>query len=186
MKTEFVARRLDVTAFARAGGEVAGREPLAHFERLAAEVAGVVEGREVVWSVRGEWREQAGDTGQAWLHLVAEASLPMTCQRCLGPADIALEVDRDFRFVADEATAEAEDDESEEDLLVLARDFDVLALVEDELLMALPVVPRHDVCPAPLKMSVADPQAEVALEEAEKAQANPFAALAQLRTGKGQ
>jgi uncharacterized protein len=36
-----------------------------------------------------------------------------------------LRSDRWFRFVADEATAEAEDEESEEDLLVVSRDFDL-------------------------------------------------------------
>jgi len=55
---------------------------------------------------------------------------------------VNLLVDRDFRFVPDEATAMAEDDEAEEDLLVLSGEFDLLALVEDELLMDLPLVPN--------------------------------------------
>ena len=36
---------------------------------------------------------------------------------------------------------------SEEDLLALSREFDLHELIEDELLMALPVVPKHDECP---------------------------------------
>ena len=42
--------------------------------------------------------------------LAVRATFPMTCQRCLAPVDVPLEVDREFRFVADEATAEALDD----------------------------------------------------------------------------
>jgi uncharacterized metal-binding protein YceD (DUF177 family) len=75
----------------------------------------------------------------------------MECQRCLTPVDVPLAVERSFRFVADEATAEALDDESEEDLLALSREFDLRELIEDELLMALPVVPRHDECPRPCR-----------------------------------
>jgi uncharacterized protein len=52
-------------------------------------------------------------------------------------------------------------------------------LIEDELLMALPLVPRHEACPAGLKMAVADPNFDA--QEPEKA--HPFAALAKLRRG---
>ncbi len=45
---------------------------------------------------------------------------------------------RSFRFVADEATAEALDEECDEDLLALSREFDLRELIEDELLMACP------------------------------------------------
>ena len=75
------------------------------------------------------------------------------------------------------ATAEAQDDESEEDLLVVSREFDLRSLIEDELLMAMPLVPLHDVCPSPIKMAVVDPD----FEEAVAAKPNPFAALAALQ-----
>jgi uncharacterized protein len=93
---------------------------------------------------------------------------------------VPVQVQRSFRFVADEATAAAEDDTAEEDLLALSRSFDVLELVEDELLMEMPVAPRHDVCPEDVKMSVADPDFESAAAERE----NPFAVLGRLKQGK--
>jgi uncharacterized protein len=89
-------------------------------------------------------------------------------------------VNRSFRFVPDEATAAAEDDEAEEDLLALSRSFDLVELVEDELLMELPVAPRHDVCPEPVKMSAADTDFDAAAPEKE----NPFALLGRLKVGK--
>jgi uncharacterized protein len=104
----------------------------------------------------------------------------MVCQRCLGPVDVPLQVDQWFRFVADEATAEALDDEVEEDLLALSREFDLHELIEDELLMALPLVPRHDECPDPVQLSTSDEDFDSASAE----RPNPFAALASLRVGK--
>jgi uncharacterized protein len=100
----------------------------------------------------------------------------MTCQRCLEQVEVPLEVDRAFRFVADEATAAAEDDTAEEDLLAVSRAFDLPALLEDELLMEVPVVPRHDVCPHHVPLSSSDP----AFEEA-AAPEHPFARLKVLK-----
>jgi uncharacterized protein len=94
--------------------------------------------------------------------------------------DMPLAVVRSFRFVADEATAAAQDDEVEEDLLALSHSFDLLELVEDELLMEVPVAPRHEVCPEPVKMSTAD----AGFEEAGAERENPFAVLGRLKTGK--
>jgi uncharacterized protein len=50
--------------------------------------------------------------------------------------------------------------------------------VEDELILALPLVPLHEVCPEVLPMSVADPEFEAASERP-----NPFGVLAGLKTG---
>ena len=174
---DFVAGHLDIVAFTDAAGTRQGREPLQTYERLQEEARGPSEGSWVHWQARGELRPVAGSDGERWLHLGVDAALPMTCQRCLTPVVVPLEADCWFRFVADEATAEAQDDESEEDLLVLSREFDLRALIEDELLMAMPLVPLHDVCPIPVKMAVVDPD----FEEAAADKPHPFAALAALQ-----
>lgn len=180
MKSEFDAGRLDLKALAQAGGSLEGAEPLARYPRLAEEAQAPVDTLQVRWSAQGEQRDEVGRPAQIWLHLQAEAVLPQTCQRCLGPVDVPVRVDNSLRFVADEAQAEAEDEESEEDVLVLARDFDLRALVEDELLMALPLVPRHDVCPTEVRLAAQDAD----FDAGEPAQPNPFAVLAQLKKGK--
>ncbi len=178
MSKEFSAARLDVRAFAQSQGHLQGQAPLSAFSRIAQDA--VQEGGQVHWQAEGELVEQAGGSGQVWLHLSADAVVPMTCQRCMAVALIPLEVDRSFRFVADEATAEAEDDDSEEDVLALSREFDLLGLIEDELLMELPVVPRHDVCPAPVSMQSSDADFLQAGEE----KPNPFAVLRGLDVGR--
>ncbi len=183
MQREFVPRPLDVRALAQAGDSISGDSPLGQFERLLAEVPAALTAqaadRQVHWGARGESLAQRTGAAQVWLHLDAQTSLPMVCQRCMAPVDVDLSVERSFRFVADERTAATEDEEAEEDLLVFSRDFDLLALVEDELIMEMPLVPRHDVCPEDVKLVFADEQAGV-LEPAP----SPFAALAALKSRK--
>jgi len=180
MSSEFHARRLDIKAFAQAGATLSGRDALSKYERLFEEADRQGAERPVRWEARGEQRTDAGGHAQIWLYLSAEVSLPLTCQRCLGRADVTVAVDRSFRFVASEEQAEAEDEEAEEDVLALSRDFNLQELVEDELLMSLPVVPRHETCPTEVKLAAQDADFEAA--QAEKP--NPFAALAGLKGGK--
>jgi uncharacterized protein len=90
---------------------------------------------------------------------------------------VPVSVQQAFRFVTDEAIAELEDEDSEEDVLVLSSDMDVWELIEDELIMTVPLVPKHTVCPTQVPMSVADE----AFEAAQEARPNPFAALAKLK-----
>ena len=185
MTKEFSADRLDINAFARQQGRLDGDEPLAGFARLAQEQVPGAPEAQVRWQADGEWQAESASAdhasaGCAWLHLHASVGLTLTCQRCLRPALIPVEAERSFRFVADEATAAAEDEDSDEDVLVASRDFDLRELVEDELLMALPMVPMHEQCPDAVQLSASSPEFEASGGE----KANPFAALASLRIDK--
>ena len=119
-----------------------------------------------------------GGQPEVWLHLEVSAGISLECQRCLRPAAKTLAVGRSLRFVADEAAAAELDAEMDDDVLVLTRALNLQELVEDELLLALPIVPRHDVCPQPLQVSGAEPA-----EQPEPRQ-NPFAALEALKRGR--
>ncbi len=180
MKSENHSRALDVRAFAQSGGSLAGHDPLSKYPRLMEETKGQGAQRLISWSALGEFRVDPAGTGQVWLHLTVEASLPLTCQRCMGPADVAVQVHQSFRFVHDEATAQAQDEDAEEDVLALDPDFKLAQLIEDEVLMALPLVPRHETCPVAVKLVAADPGFEAASAE----KRNPFAVLAKLQGGK--
>lgn len=171
----FDPRRLDVQVFTRSGSELAGRWPQSTMSRLGEGLLKLADApAEVEWSVRGEQRPVRGGAPQIRLHLQARTVVSLECQRCLMPMQQPLEVDRDFLFARDEAEAARLDEESEEDVLVLARVMDLADLVEDELILTLPIVPRHEHCPQPLVA----PEAEAA--EASPRE-NPFAALAALR-----
>ena len=180
MAKEFDAHRLDVRRFAEAAGEISAEDPVGRYARLMAETEGRGADWPLRWTAQGEWRHPGHLYPQAWIHLKAHTALPLVCQRCLAPVEVPVAVERSFRFVADEATAAAEDDEAEEDVLALSRAFDLVELVEDELLMALPVAPRHETCPEPVRLSAGEPEFEAALAERD----NPFAALARLKPGK--
>jgi uncharacterized protein len=182
MKKEFDPRRLDVKTFAEAAAELAGQERLGDHPRLMAETGGRGADMFLAWSATGEMRNPGHVHPEIWLHLEAKTVLSLTCQRCLGPVEVAVEVERPFRFVQDEAVAMAEDDSSEEDLLALSRSFDLVELVEDELLMDLPVAPRHEVCPVPGQLAVADEQFEATPAPRE----NPFALLRRLKARKAE
>lgn len=194
---EFDPARLDVAAFAKEAGELAGRWPLMRFPRLLDSAAvdpiaapgdeSASEGRRsdrgqdlaVTWSARGESRASPGTQHQAWLHLRARAPIELECQRCLAAVHYDLEVDRHFLFVHGEETAARLDEESEDDVLALTRALDLAELIEDELLLTLPLVPRHEVCPEPLL------PAETPEVDDEVAPVHPFAALAGLKRDGG-
>ena len=189
LSLSFRADRLDVEGLAQTNGYLKGQDLLQKYERLRQESCwlevDLTSNESVNWTAKGELIDNAGEASkvkpQIWLHVTAHATLPQTCQRCLGEVGMPLEVNRSYRFVADEATAEAQDDASEEDVLALSREFNLLELVEDELLMALPLVPMHDACPVPPKMAAADPDFEGGAEAIGAGKPNPFAVLAALK-----
>jgi len=169
-------RSLDVKALAKAQMHLEGETPIVELERLAQDCVGELTDH-VAWSVQGAMEPDASGKDAVWLHLEAKATVPLTCQRCLHPVPVALLIEQDFRFVADEETALAEDDESEEDLLVLEDGFDLMALIEDELLMAFPLVPMHPACLS--EQAPTSKEEEAILAESKP---NPFAVLATLKT----
>lgn len=156
--------QLNLQALAAAHGRVVGRLERSSdgdqldtlFSRLASESCVPHGLAHVSWRVQAELRDAADADPQVWLQLEASAAIPMICQRCLNPVVVQVTSQQAFRFVADEATAEIEDDASEEDVLVLTPRFNLLALVEDELIMSVPLVPMHDACPEPVVTQVAD------------------------------
>jgi uncharacterized protein len=177
MSKQLSNRRLDVKEFAEEAGEIAGHEPLRGYPRLLAETQGRAPDTSVSWSARAEIRNPSHVHPQVWLHLRAQVPLSLTCQRCLAPVEVSVAIDRSFRFVADEDMAAAEDEQAEEDVLALSRSFDLIELVEDELLMDLPLAPRHESCP-PVSVALGGEDFAASTEQRE----NPFAVLGKLKT----
>jgi len=168
--------QLDVRHAAAAQWPMEGQDSLSSYERLMQETQGLAGENVLHWTAQVDVRPDVAGQPAHWLHLTVATTLPQICQRCLGPVDVTVQVDREFRFVDSEAVAEQQDEECEEDLLVISREFDLAALVEDEVLMALPLVPRHETCPVKVKLVAADEDFEMPAEKP-----NPFAVLAQLK-----
>lgn len=172
-------RRLDVEALARDGANLDGIEPVDRLPRVVSsllDAASAAETDAVAWQARGELRKPKSPQPEPWLHLDAQASLPLQCQRCLAAVWTPIAVHRAFKFVRGEDVAAELDAEEEEDVLALPRWLDLIELLEDELLLALPLVPRHDICPVPLNAPVAEGETSEP-----EARAHPFASLAALK-----
>lgn len=177
MTSTYDPRKLPLAAFARSGEQLPGSIPVAGLPRLHAQSVDAAREEEAHFSATGSERFDTTGHPQVWLHVSGHCQLTLECQRCLHPARVGLAFERDFRFVANEALAAVEDEESEEDVLVFARQFDLLDLVEDELLLAMPLVPTHASCPVTPQFSVADEDFAAAPPRAP----NPFAILADLK-----
>jgi len=168
-------RRLDLMAVARLGQLLQGTVSQDALPRLVSSVClDVSAGSEVSWSAQPEWRAVKGVAPQLWLHLSARSVVILVCQRCLQPMKQPLVVERSFMFVADEDEAARLDEDSDDDVLVLPKSLDLQTLLEDELILALPIVPRHEACPEPLPR-VGAPDDDI------DAGPHPFASLAVLR-----
>jgi uncharacterized protein len=190
-------RKLDIGAFIESGEALSGATPLAECPRLADGLApGVVADSlpPVEWTAQGRLVPQRVGAPQMWLDLGAKADLTLECQRCLGPVTLPVSIERSIRFVKDEQAAADLDADCEDDVLALARHFDLIALIEDELIMAQPIVPRHDTCPTDVVSLMADeavitpdgrreePGEQEGAPQGEGAgKPNPFAVLAALK-----
>ena len=181
------ASRISVQAFAESGVAISAHTPLQEFTRLALEtvtpeLAAVPTGdSSVKWTARAELRSGSAAAPDIWLHLRADATVPVTCQRCLGTVVLPIGFERWYRFVENEDVAMAQDNESEEDLLVLQTQFDLLALLEDELIMALPMLPMHDACPSPPQLHAGQIDLPGDAARDEPGRPNPFAVLVGLK-----
>ena len=184
MKHQHDPLRLDVAAFAADAAGLAGDWPGPTLARLAELQAPPQDlaWPGVVWAAQGERRAVPAGEAELWLSLQVDTAVWLTCQRCLQPYRLPLALDRRLRFVRGEAQAEALDAESEDDVLALSRSLDLRELIEDELLLALPLVPRHEVCPQPLPVPITVESDEPPEEAPERP--NPFAALQGLKIGK--
>jgi uncharacterized protein len=151
-KQTFKPRRLDVEAFARAGQRLEGRIALDALPRLAGGVAGAGNPQApwADWQVEGWLTQPLAGEAVCRLKLSASAVVELTCQRCLQPLTHPVTFTTTLRFAADEDAAQALDEASDdEDVLALTRALDLQELVEDELIMALPLIPRHGSCSLP-------------------------------------
>jgi uncharacterized protein len=143
----------------------------------------------VSWAARGELRAKIGTAAELYLHLTVEASPWVVCQRCLTPFQEPLDVSVAYLIVASEEEADAVPlDDDEADPIVGSRQFDLYELIEEEVLLSLPLVPKHTVCPSVHEALVTGEAGDIVIERPAEdeparrdASDNPFAALQALK-----
>ncbi len=118
---------------------------------------------------------EPGESGAFRVHGSLSTTLKVDCQRCLGAFDLSLNVSVDIRVMT--GTGSVADLDLDADVLMLGEDklVHVASLVEDELILALPLAPLHPEgqCPATEYQGTKAPMRE-----------NPFAALKTLKLKK--
>lgn len=145
------AEALDVASFCGEGGQMEGERALRQLPRLAEAVRcgddGFAGATLVRWRAAGEVPPQRGGATRWVIGLHVDTDVVLECQRCLQPLAVPLRVERQVVFVRGEDEAARLDEELEDDVLALPARLDLFGLIEDELLLALPLVPRHEACP---------------------------------------
>lgn len=167
---------IDSLEFSRQGRVISGEVAVVALGRLADIVVEPVGALRCI--LRGLPGEQRQD-GKPGLALEVTGSLKFRCQRCLQVMDYPLRVASHLRLLApgemlpDEVVEDDDDVAGDElddewDAIEASREQSVLALIEDEVLLALPIVPKHEACEPPAAMN-------------DEYEPSPFAALAKLK-----
>jgi uncharacterized protein len=129
---------IDSPEFARTHSELHGKitaSDLPRIQDLLSSGEGLIE-----YSLFGD----VNDKGKPILRLEVKGKLPLQCQRCLGPMVYDVDLSSRLELVKGlEQLSEEGDEVDEVDQIEADPKLDVLALVEDEILLGLPVAPRH-------------------------------------------
>ena len=150
---------IDGLAFARNAAALEGRLGMQSLPRLAQSGCSAAA---LDFVLTGEVNER----GRPGLKLAVDGRVRLECQRCLGSLEFPLHLAARLELASNEAEITAADDDVER--VIAGRDMSVAALVEDEVLLALPMVPKHEQCRA-------------AAELGANAKPSTFEALAALR-----
>ena len=159
---------VDSLDFARSGKTLSGEFAVAALDRLHDRLASP-EGK-----IEYELSGITDSKGKLGLHCRVRGTLNLICQRCLQAMAWPIKLDSDLVLVSSEAElGEGEDDPEAPDVLLAQKELNVQELVEDELLLGMPMAPRHpegQCGPTDIKDS--------------KEAVSPFAALAKLKPSK--
>ncbi len=83
--------------------------------------------------------------GGCVLHLEIRGDVDLTCQRCLGGLTHEVAIERDVYLARNDAELERRDadPDSSGDVILMGSKLSLIDLVEDEVLLGLPLTPMH-------------------------------------------
>jgi uncharacterized protein len=132
---------IDGLEFARTGSKLQGAWPVAGFPRLR-DVLRTDEG-----TLQCDLRGVPEELGRPALRLRVDGALQLVCQRCLGALEYPLHIEVSLQLAVTQAEIDADPLEAEgPERIVASREMPVRDLIEDELLLAIPLAPRHERC----------------------------------------
>ena len=132
---------IDGLEFAKAASKLQGAWPAAGFVRLLDAL------RTKEGTLSYELQGVPEAYGRPALRLKVDGVLPLVCQRCLGSLEYPLHIEELLLLVSTQAEVDtAPLDAQGPESIVAGREMQVLSLVEDEVLLAIPIAPRHPAC----------------------------------------
>lgn len=137
---------IDSLAFSVQGKSLTGRLAVKQCSRLADLVER--DDGELDFRVTGA----RGRKDEPMLTVEVSGLLVLRCQRCLKPLDHVLRIVQQFELrdgLGEDVLTQEDMEDDSRDFLEASRSLDVASLIEDEVLLALPVVPRHESCELP-------------------------------------
>lgn len=134
MSVRFVIDSLD---FARNESERHGKIHAAELTRLHSYLFD--DDGELTYAVTG----LPNNNGKPMLHIVVNGTVNLCCQRCLGKLEHTLNVQADLLLAKNENELQLYDEDDEIDCILASIDMDVMALIEDEIILSLPISSRH-------------------------------------------
>jgi uncharacterized protein len=157
----------------------AGFLGISDLPRVVDEASMVVVGDGFHWEVETYFENSPGSEPHQILELGLKGRLHLVCQRCL--QDCAVDLDEKRRFFLVNSEAEADDyplEDEEQEPLVASQQFDLLGTIEDEVLLSIPLIPKHpeDFC-EPHASVFGDEKGDEPLDEKE----NPFNILKNMK-----
>lgn len=130
---------IDNVEFAKSGRQLEGRLGLPGLSRAADLLLEADVGYQLTGSV--------GSRGELLLHLRLDGAISVRCERCLEAMGVPLTQETVFELRRDEQSISADDMvDDERDYLVFDRAMSVADLIEDELILGIPVAPKHADC----------------------------------------
>ena len=124
--------------FAQAQQTLAGEIDALKCERLAETLAPSGTGAHISFKLTGAAKQLRNPS----LHLHIEAQLPVSCQRCLD--EMLVHLNLTFNYIICNALPTEIDENDDTDWLEAAPEMNLQELIEDELLLAMPISPMHD------------------------------------------
>ncbi|AFJ03797.1 hypothetical protein Q7C_2677 [Methylophaga frappieri] len=164
---------IDPVRFAHNGLYLQGQIPLSSMRRLT-ELLVSSDGEVAV-----EMQFDIDETGLPFMRGRFKTSVQLECERCLSPMTLVLDLQSLLGIVRFEHAVEGLAEQYEPWVLDDAKTVNPADVVEDELILALPIVPKHDFACLPDEHWQAG-ETEIEVEKP----ASPFAVLAALKTKK--
>ena len=164
---------IDPIQLAERGARLTGTLPLKGMSRLAQNC--LDESAEVFIDLSFE--RSVGEK-VLLMHGSLRVRLRTQCQRCLEDMDLGLEASPNLVLLRPSAAQDIGGDDV--DSLVADKPVSLSSLVEDELLLALPMVPVHEVNQCPARKFVAD-KASTQIRKVKGKKKNPFAVLSAMK-----